>query len=659
MGSSRNQCIFKSSKLLQGRHEEDAVDQKVRRTLVTTLYASPLSLVVGAITTVGAAAVAAWVSEMSALWVAAVILASVAAVRIIAALGLSPDAEDNSTTMLELVYEIGAFSFALALGSTAAYTIVFDAPSQIQVLMVANALGYGIGVSARNAGRPTIAIGQLTFSCLPIAIACLLSSQVGLITLGLTIILLIPAQSVISRNIFGILRSFIASANANADLAQEMQELARSDVVTGLANRAGLNHAVTETMTKIDADTNLALIWIDLDRFKEVNDLLGHPVGDKVLKGVAERLVEVSPEGSTVARFGGDEFIVFCPVADLKHAELIASEIHCEIMCPMRLDGELLEIRASLGVAILPDNAEDADQLMQRADLALYHAKVGGRSQTCFYDPSMSRDLVRRREIEAELRTAIQRDELSIFFQPIVDLETGRIKCFEALVRWFHPEKGELRPDEFIPVAEETGVIVTLGNWITVQAARIAASWPEDVRVAVNLSPLQIRAPGAALGIKNALREAGLDPHRLELEVTESLFIDDNHSTSAFIEELSALGVRFALDDFGTGYSSLGYINSYPFSKIKVDRSFVSGAQAGQKSEAIIQAVAKMGNTLGMDIVAEGLETPEQVKAVRKAGCNLGQGYHFSRAVPDYLAAMLLAQEREHEPKQAIGRASA
>ncbi|MEP0391356.1 MAG: EAL domain-containing protein [Erythrobacter sp.] len=659
MGSSRNQCIFKSSKLLQGRHEEDAVDQKVRRTLVTTLYASPLSLVVGAITTVGAAAVAAWVSEMSALWVAAVILASVAAVRIIAALGLSPDAEDNSTTMLELVYEIGAFSFALALGSTAAYTIVFDAPSQIQVLMVANALGYGIGVSARNAGRPTIAIGQLTFSCLPIAIACLLSSQVGLITLGLTIILLIPAQSVISRNIFGILRSFIASANANADLAQEMQELARSDVVTGLANRAGLNHAVTETMTKIDADTNLALIWIDLDRFKEVNDLLGHPVGDKVLKGVAERLIEVSPEGSTVARFGGDEFIVFCPVADLKHAELIASEIHCEIMCPMRLDGELLEIRASLGVAILPDNAEDADQLMQRADLALYHAKVGGRSQTCFYDPSMSRDLVRRREIEAELRTAIQRDELSIFFQPIVDLETGRIKCFEALVRWFHPEKGELRPDEFIPVAEETGVIVTLGNWITVQAARIAASWPEDVRVAVNLSPLQIRAPGAALGIKNALREAGLDPHRLELEVTESLFIDDNHSTSAFIEELSALGVRFALDDFGTGYSSLGYINSYPFSKIKVDRSFVSGAQAGQKSEAIIQAVAKMGNTLGMDIVAEGLETPEQVKAVRKAGCNLGQGYHFSRAVPDYLAAMLLAQEREHEPKQAIGRASA
>ncbi|WP_298334018.1 EAL domain-containing protein [uncultured Erythrobacter sp.] len=617
------------------------------------MYSSPASLVTGAVATVGAASVAAWIADLSGLWIAAAVLAIIATIRVVAALRLSADSDGNSTAMLELAYEIGAFSFALALGTMAAYTILIDSSSQVQVLMVANALGYGIGVSARNAGRPTIAIGQLAFSCLPIALVSFLTMKVGLVALSITILLLIPAQSMITRKIFSVLRDSIASANANADLADEMQTLARTDVVTGLANRAGLNHAVSEELASAEEDARLALIWIDLDRFKEVNDLLGHPVGDKVLKGVAERLVEVSPDGSTVARFGGDEFIVFCPVDDVKHAELIASEIHCEIMCPMRVDGELLEIRASLGVALIPDSAIDADQLMQRADLALYHAKVGGRSQTCFYDPSMSRDLVRRREIEAELRTAIQRDELSIFFQPIVDLETSRIKTFEALVRWFHPEKGELRPNEFIPVAEETGVIVTLGNWITVQAARIAATWPDDVTVAVNLSPLQIRAPGAALGIKNALREAGLPPHRLELEVTESLFIEDNHSTSAFIEELSELGVRFALDDFGTGYSSLGYINKFPFSKIKVDRSFVSGAEVGKKSEAIIQAVAKMGTTLGMDIVAEGLETAEQVTAVRNAGCNLGQGYHFSRAVPDYLAAMLIAQERDNTPRRA------
>jgi len=284
---------------------------------------------------------------------------------------------------------------------------------------------------------------------------------------------------------------------------------------------------------------------------------------------------------------------------------------------------------------------------MKSADLALYHAKTNGKNQVSFFDQSMTRDLVRRKEIEAELRAAIERDELSIFFQPIVDLETGRIRSFEALVRWFHPEKGELRPDEFIPVAEETGVIITLGNWITSQAAKACAGWPEDVTIAVNLSPIQIRAPGAALGILNALKEAGLAPSRLELEVTESLFIDNDDNTTRFIAELASEGVRFALDDFGTGYSSLGYINKYPFSKIKVDRSFVSGPNVGRKSDAIIRAVAEMGSTLEMDIVAEGLETIEQVRAVRNAGCTLGQGYYFSRAVPDYLAAMLLAQESD------------
>ncbi|WP_299193169.1 EAL domain-containing protein [uncultured Erythrobacter sp.] len=635
------------------RERADQLSERVRRILVTTLYAQPSSLAIGALCTVAAASVSAWIAELPELYVAAVILTIIGVARVVAALGLSPDSENTSTAVLELVYEVGAFSYALALGCTAAFTILIGTQTQVEVLMVANALGYGIGVSARNAGRPTIAIGQLALTCLPIALAAFWAGGAGFIVLGITIILLIPAMISIAGNIFTVLRDSIASAETSARLADKMQVLARTDVVTGLANRAGLNHAMVETMMGVDEDSRLALIWVDLDRFKEVNDLLGHPVGDRVLSEVAKRLREVAPEAGTVARFGGDEFIVFCPISDSKDAARLASEIHAEIMRPFRIDGERLEVRASLGVALLPDNGTDADTLMQSADLALYHAKVGGRSQTCFFDSSMTRDLVRRREIEDELRAAIQRDELSIFFQPIVDLETGRIKTFEALVRWFHPEKGELRPDEFIPVAEETGVIVTLGNWITAQAARIAATWPEDVTVAVNLSPLQIRAPGAALGIKNALREAGLDPRRLELEVTESLFIEDNHSTAAFIEELSEMGVRFALDDFGTGYSSLGYINKFPFSKIKVDRSFVSGAQVGKKSDAIIRAVAEMGNTLGMDIVAEGLEEIEQVQAVRDAGCNLGQGYYFSRAVPDYLAAMLLAQEREQDLRAA------
>lgn len=612
-----------------------------------------MSLVIGALTGLIIAFYTAYSIDDAALQSVAYALAAVVAFRFAIIVAHRFLRREDSHT-LELLFEIGAFAYAVAIGAMATLAIVEGVNPLAQMVLTVYAVGYATAIAPRNAGRPVIALVQMLLILGPISFALLASEAPLAHALGIVALLHIPSVTIITLKVYGSLRNSITSAQANAELAHEMQELARTDVVTGLANRAGLDHAVAETIEQIDEGTSLALIWIDLDRFKEVNDLLGHPVGDKVLRGVANRLLEVSPDGSTVARFGGDEFIVFCPVDDMKHAELIASEIHFEIMCPMRVDGELLEIRASLGVAIIPDNAVDADQLMQRADLALYHAKVGGRAQTCFYDPSMSRDLVRRREIEAELRIAIQRDELSIFFQPIVDLETGRIRCFEALVRWFHPEKGELSPGEFIPVAEETGVIVTLGNWITVQAARVAATWPEDVTLAVNLSPLQIRAPGAALGIKNALREAGLDPHRLELEVTESLFIEDNHSTSAFIEELSALGVRFALDDFGTGYSSLGYINKFPFSKIKVDRSFVSGSQAGQKSDAIIQAVAKMGATLGMDIVAEGLETPEQVKTVRDAGCNLGQGYHFSRAVPDYLAAMLLAQERENTAFRAI-----
>lgn len=528
--------------------------------------------------------------------------------------------------------------------------------AELEVLMMANATCYGVGICARNAGRPTIALGQLTLVVLPILAAAVAIGTTPMLFLAFTmVLLLLPAMASITFNVFKTLRDSIAAAEQSERMAQQMRKIARTDVVTGLINRAGLNQDIVEKIMGLPEGQMLALFWIDLDRFKEVNDLLGHQIGDRVLLETASRLQESTPEGSTIARFGGDEFVIFVEVADRREAERVASEIQAEIMTPMRVSGDLLEVAASIGVALLPEDGIDADTLMQNADLALYHAKVNGRKQTSFYAPSMSRDLVRRREIEAELRSAIVKDELSIFFQPIVDLESGKIRSFEALVRWFHPKKGELRPDEFIPVAEETGVIVTLGNWITARAAKVAAQWPEDVTLAVNLSPMQIRAPGASLGILNALRQANLDPRRLELEVTESLFMDDHTATDSFISDLSDAGVQFALDDFGTGYSSLAYIQKYPFTKVKIDRSFVSGPDVGTKSDAIIHAVAELGSKLDMEIVAEGIETMDQLRNVREAGCTLGQGYHFSRAVPDYLATMLLAQERDDDaPKQAI-----
>jgi diguanylate cyclase (GGDEF)-like protein len=634
-----------SRELLEVFLGTNALDDRVRQKLVGSLYSQPTSLAIGALCGVATAYTAAGASGNSALWNTAIALTIVGIVRVIAAHWLTRNIGRVGARRLEIFYEIGAFAFALLTGLVAAIAIVAHVDAHIEILTVSFALGYGVGISARNAGRPVIAFGQLLLSAVPIMAAAIIVGTLGLYVLaGITFFLILTMMS-ITLNVYRVLRESISAAEANAKMAEKMRVLARTDVVTGLSNRAGLNHELVEKTMAMEPGRSLALFWLDLDKFKEVNDMLGHPVGDRVLAEVADRLREDAPQDATVARFGGDEFIVATEINDRQHSERLARCFLESINRPYRMDGETLKLGTSMGIAVLPEDGADVDTLMKSADLALYHAKTNGKNQVSFFDQSMTRDLVRRKEIEAELRAAIERDELSIFFQPIVDLETGRIRSFEALVRWFHPEKGELRPDEFIPVAEETGVIITLGNWITSQAAKACAGWPEDVTIAVNLSPIQIRAPGAALGILNALKEANLAPSRLELEVTESLFLENDDNTTRFIAELASEGVRFALDDFGTGYSSLGYINKYPFSKIKVDRSFVSGPNVGRKSDAIIRAVAEMGSTLEMDIVAEGLETIEQVRAVRNAGCTLGQGYYFSRAVPDYLAAMLLSQE--------------
>ena len=625
----------------------NAIDDRVRRTLVETLYTQPASLALGAACGILTSLVAAYQSRNDVITLAACALTAIAVIRVGMGI-LLPRFVVGGTRALEILYEAGAFSYSLIIGVIAALTVWVDTPHEVQLLMVSNAIGYGVAISARNAGRPAIAIGQMILSLCPICLALLQRGDVALVTLAFSIFLLLPAMTSVTLNVFRVLRNSVAAAETSARLAERMQVLARTDVVTGLLNRAGLNHHLTERLMALPPDGKLALCWLDLDRFKEVNDTLGHQTGDRLLSQVGERLCKLAPEGASVGRFGGDEFIIAFQAKDRREIEELALQIREEINRPMRLDDSRLEITGSMGIAVLPEDGEDIETLMQGADLALYHAKVNGRNQVSFFETSMTRDLVRRKEIEAELRLALQRNELSIYFQPIVDLATGRIRSFEALVRWFHAEKGELRPDEFIPVAEECGAIITLGNWITAQAAKAAAQWPEEVTIAVNLSPLQIKAPGAALGILTALREAGLPPHRLELEITETVLLDHSQNTENFMAELGAAGVRFALDDFGTGYSSLGYLHKYPFSKIKVDRSFVSGVNIGKKSDAIIRAVSGMGATLGMAIVAEGIETIEQVEAVREAGCTLGQGYYFSRAVPDYVAAMLLSQEREN-----------
>lgn len=632
--------------MLHRRLSGDAMSERVRRTLVNTLYTHPFSLASGAVIGVLIGLFLAINVPEPPVIACAVVFSLVGIARVWSSLRLV-EKDNTSTHALEFWFEIGAFTYALLFGVMGAMALLYDTPAHVTAVVVVNAVGYGMAITARNAGRPAIALGQMTLSFLPMFVVSLWIGTFPLYVLALTMLLVAPTMALVTLNVSRLLRTSISEAETSERLARKMEVLAHTDVVTGLHNRAGLNDMLVNQLMKSEPNRPLALFWMDLDRFKEVNDLLGHQIGDRVLSEIARRLRDGLPEDAGIARFGGDEFVFFCNVESRKHSETLANRILEQIMRPMRFDGERLEISGSLGIALMPDDGIDADRLMQAADLALFYAKKEARGRYRYFDPAMTRELASRREIEAELRLAIKRDELSLFFQPIVDLKTGHIRCFEALLRWFHPVKGELRPAEFIPVAEETGVIVTLGNWITRQAALACAQWPEDVSVAVNLSPLQIKAPGAVLAIETALREAQLDPSRLELEVTESLFVEDSEQTTTFINELSAKGVRFALDDFGTGYSSLSYIHKYPFSKIKVDRCFVSGGDVGPRAHAIIRAVAAMGHQLDMEIVAEGIEEQDQLETVREAGCTLGQGYFFSRAVPDYLAAMLLAQDRD------------
>lgn len=458
-----------------------------------------------------------------------------------------------------------------------------------------------------------------------------------------------------------------ARAHDRAEQAQNLlaslQTTARQCQLTGTLNRAGLLHRLIGQSISMPANTTLALVWIDLHRFNHINATLGHKAGDTLLREVAARLKAQLQPADSLARLGSDEFILAlhlpthaCPLEAAQQA-LTALER------PFRSGGtgpeQGLDIAWHAGLAVLedvgsPHETAPIEAALQAADLALRQAKAHAPNRLCRYTAAMQQAHQRRRAIEADLREALHNGDLTVFYQPIIDLESGHIRAFEALVRWFHPSHGEIRPDEFIPLAEETGLIVTLGNWVTLQAAKAAAQWPDHIHLAVNLSPVQIRAAGTSLAIEHALLASGLAPQRLELEITESALLDHAEQTRSFINRLSELGLRFALDDFGTGCSSLVSLDRYRFSKIKIDRSFVAHMAERPACAAIIRAIAGLGQEMGLEIVAEGVETAQQVLAVQQAGCHSGQGWYFSRAVPAYLANALIALESSEQPQPSL-----
>jgi diguanylate cyclase (GGDEF)-like protein/PAS domain S-box-containing protein len=428
----------------------------------------------------------------------------------------------------------------------------------------------------------------------------------------------------------------------------QISHMARHDALTNLPNRRLFRERLEDALRRITRGEQVAVFCLDLDRFKEVNDSLGHPVGDELLKEVARRLSECVREGDTVARLGGDEFAIVLVGSELRVAETsaLANRLSEAISAPCTIQDHQLIIGATLGISVAPDDGSDPDQLLKNADMALYRAKGDGRGSYRFFEAGMDGRAQARRFLELDLRTAISRGEFEVYYQPLLDIKTNNIICFEALLRWNHPQRGLSLPSEFISLAEETGLIIPIGDWVLRTACADAARWPRDVRVAVNISPAQFKSRNLVASVSTALSAAGLAANRLELEITESVLLQDTEATLATLHKLRALGLRISMDDFGTGYSSLSYLRSFPFDKIKIDRSFVSELAVRGDSMAIVRAVTGLGRSLGISTTAEGVETSEQLALLRSEGCNEVQGYLFSPARPAAEVDKMLSKRR-------------
>ena len=424
--------------------------------------------------------------------------------------------------------------------------------------------------------------------------------------------------------------------------------MAQHDGLTGLPNRNVLRQHMDEMLAHARRSAEkIAVLMIGLDNFKTVNDTLGHGIGDKLLRAVAKRLRSSLREEDMVSRLNSDEFAIMqSGLARPEDAVLLARRLLEVIGDPYLLYGQSVVIGANIGIAMAPGDGDESENLLKHAAMALSRAKNDFRGTFSFFEAEMDARAQSRRKIEIELREAIHGDMLRPYYQPLVDLATGRISGFEALVRWPHPEHGMISPAEFIPVAEETGLINALGAQMLHRACTDAATWPDDVRVAVNLSPLQFRAGNLLSLVMDALKQSGLPARRLELEITETLLLEKSSQVLATLHALRALGVRISMDDFGTGYSSLSYLRSFPFDKIKIDRSFVRDLGTNREAQAIVRAIISLGAGLGVTITAEGVETEAELSCLRAEGCHEGQGFLFSRARPNAEIISLLTAQR-------------
>ncbi|MEH2486904.1 bifunctional diguanylate cyclase/phosphodiesterase [Bradyrhizobium sp. AZCC 2230] len=427
----------------------------------------------------------------------------------------------------------------------------------------------------------------------------------------------------------------------------KISHMARHDALTNLPNRVLFHEQLEQGLRRARANDQLAVLCLDLDHFKDINDSLGHPIGDALLKEVGRRLKATVGEQDTVARLGGDEFaVVQIGRSEEAAARALAGRLVEVISAPYEIDDHQIVIGVSIGISLSPQDGSNPDELLKNADLALYRAKADGRGTYRFFETGMDARAQARRLLEMDMRAALQRDEFQPYYQPIRDVASDRVVAFEALLRWNHPLRGLISPLNFIPLAEETGLIIQLGELVLQSACADAATWPDDIGVAVNLSPVQFKNPNLIASVTEALEKSGLAARRLELEITESVLLQNSEATLTTLHDLRAMGVRISLDDFGTGYSSLSYLRSFPFDKIKIDRSFVSELATREDSVAIIRAVTGLGRSLGIVTTAEGVENDAQLELLRREGCTQAQGYLFSMPRPASEVALMLERPR-------------
>ena len=435
------------------------------------------------------------------------------------------------------------------------------------------------------------------------------------------------------------------------DVTHHVRGVDRSmrDNLTGLIGRGALKEQLADLLATSRRDgTQAAVHFINLDRLRSVNDALGHPVGDVLLVKVAERLRSTLADGDVAARLGGDQFVVVqAQLSSLDDAQRRAARLTDLIGRTYVVNGHMLNIGASVGVAVFPDNGEEIDTLLRHADLAVHRAKAESRGGYRFYEPAMDARMQARRLLELDLRRAMTLRQFSLAFQPQVQLASNRITGFEALIRWTHPERGPISPADFIPVAEELGLIKGIGEWVLRTACREAAAWPVPATVAVNLSPVQFKGGDLVATVMSALSQSQLPPTRLELEITEGALLEETDLVVKALHEIRAFGVRISMDDFGTGYSSLSYLRKFPFDKIKIDRSFITGLGVSNDCDAIVRAIAGLGTSLGMRTTAEGVETHDQLARIRSEGLSEVQGYLTGKPLSPAEAAALLATESE------------